>query len=250
MDTTTQKRRSESDLSERVARARYEQLPIEKVQPNPDQPRRFFDQDALRALADSIQQVGLLEDILVRPKGDHYEIVLGERRFRATLLAELPRISAKIVEMTDDEMRRIAITENIQRENLTQVEEAFAFKHYVDSGARQKDVGQFFGKMQDRVAERLKLLSSHYYVQFQEQRINELERELQELVENTTVKPFDVQEVTEKDLAKHIAAGFEVAHVLSSGNLIMRRQVAAKKRGDTGSPAQNAQAARAKSTGR
>jgi ParB/RepB/Spo0J family partition protein len=234
---------SVAHLSERVAHARYEKLPIEKVQPNPDQPRRFFDKEALRALADSIQQVGLLEDILVRPKGDHYEVVLGERRLRATRLAELSHIPAKVVDMTDDEMRRIAITENIQREDLTQVEEAFAFKHYVDSGARQKDVGQFFGKMQDRVAERLKLLSSHYYVQFQEQRINELEKELQELRDKAKSQPFEVQMAAENELAKYIAAGFDVAHVLSSGQIVLRRQTPVKKGNDADSAAQNSRTA-------
>lgn len=213
----------EVPLVERVSRAAYRQVPVQEIIPNPEQPRRFFDQEALRALADSIRTIGLLEDILVTPRGEEYMLVLGERRWRAAQLAGLPAISAKVVELSDGEVRRISLTENIQRENLTAVEEAFAFKHYVDNGLRQKEVGEVFGRMQDRVADRLKTLSSHYYIQFQEDRIKELESKLKEAEEKKQASRYHSCIVEERELQRYVESGYEIAHVLSDGRLLVKR---------------------------
>lgn len=213
----------EVPLVERVSRAAYRQVPVQEIIPNPEQPRRFFDQEALRALADSIRTIGLLEDILVTPRGEEYMLVLGERRWRAAQLAGLPAISAKVVELSDGEVRRISLTENIQRENLTAVEEAFAFKHYVDNGLRQKEVGEVFGRMQDRVADRLKTLSSHYYIQFQEDRIKELESKLKEAEEKKQAPRYHSCIVEERELQRYVESGYEIAHVLSDGRLLVKR---------------------------
>lgn len=210
-------------LSERVRCAAYRPVPVDQIEPNPEQPRRFFDQEALRALADSIKSIGLLEDILVTPRGDKYMLVLGERRWRASQMAGLPTISAKVVELDDVEVRRISLTENIQRENLTAVEEAFAFKHYVDNGLRQKEVGEVFGRMQDRVAERLKTLSSHYYIQFQEDRIKELESKLKQAEERQQAPRYHSCIIPESELLEYVERGYDVAHVLSDGRLLVKR---------------------------
>jgi ParB/RepB/Spo0J family partition protein len=213
------------DLRERIEGAAYAKVPVDKIRPNPFQPRRFFEQDALRGLGESIKQMGLLEDVLVRPAGDGYELVLGERRLRATQLAGLPAISAKIVELSDDEMKRVAIVENVQRENLTPVEEAFAFKQYVDSGLRQKDVGLHMGGMQNRVAERLKVLSSHYYVQFQEDRIRELEDKVRDYESRLNHRPrYEARIVPEDQLLEAIEAGFDIVHQLNDGRIVLRRE--------------------------
>lgn len=213
----------EIPLTERVNQAEYRQLPVEKIAPNPEQPRRFFDQEALRALADSIKQIGLLEDILVTPRGNSYMLVLGERRWRAIQLAGLPTISAKVVELSEGEVRQISLTENIQRENLTVVEEAFAFKHYVDSGLRQKEVGETFGRMQGRVADRLKVLSSHYYIQFQEDRIKDLEEKLKRYEEKKRSQRYQAAVISEERIQGFIEEGYTLAYTFKDGRVLVRK---------------------------
>jgi ParB family chromosome partitioning protein len=196
--------------------------------PNPRQPRRFFDSDALRGLAVSIRKVGLLEDILVRPSGEKYEIVLGERRWRASQLAGLDGISAKVVALDDEEVRLLAITENVQRENLSKVEEAFSFKQYVDEGALITSLGDDFGGFGDRIAERLKVLNSHHYVEFQQERINELTEAIERLRAQvvTPEQPrFDVQIASGDGVLALLQAGFELAVALGDGRFAMRRRV-------------------------
>jgi ParB/RepB/Spo0J family partition protein len=214
-------------LAAKVEQARYDALPVAAVHPNPRQPRRFFDAKALTGLATSIRSVGLLEDILVRPVGAEYEIVLGERRWRATQLAGRETIRAKIVDLSDDEVRDISITENIHREDLTPVEEAFSFKAYVDDGDGISDVGRRFGGMQDRVAERLKLLNSHSYITYQQQRIDELlvtvER-LRELRNGAQLK-YEAFVVTSAQLVERIADGFDVVADLGDGRYAVRRPI-------------------------
>jgi ParB/RepB/Spo0J family partition protein len=214
----------------RVLAARYARLPVATVRPNPKQPRKFFDAEALRGLAESIKTVGLLEDILVRPvESAMYEIVLGERRWRASQLAGVDTISAKVVDLDDQEVRLIALTENIHREDLTNVEEAFSFKAYVDEGRLQTDVGHQLGGMQQRVAERLKTLNSHYYVRYQEERIAELQRILETLREQVKVQSvgrYEAVLVAADKLTNHLAEGFEVAAALPDGRFAVRRRIA------------------------
>ena len=181
----------EAEIKKKVEAARYEKLPVKDIHPNPKQPRKFFDKVALQSLADSMATVGLLEDILVRPDTTDrggYEIVLGERRWRASQLAQLEKISTKIANLNDTEAKLISIVENVQREDLTEVEEAFTFKNYIDSGMSVAEVGKSLGKLDDRVAGKLKTLSSHYYIQFQENRIEELTKDLENLKEELRAK--------------------------------------------------------------
>lgn len=213
---------------EKVDRARYERLPIEKVHPNPKQPRKFFDGEALRGLADSIARIGLLEDILVRPDGAEYEIVLGERRWRASRIACLATIPAKVAALDDGEARLISLTENVHREDLTGVEEAFSFKAYVDEGRRLTEVGAAFGGMEQRVAERLKMLNSHYYVRFQEERIERLQgivETLRERLRQSANGRYEARIVELERLEAHLADGFDVAAVLPDGRVAVRRRV-------------------------
>ncbi len=215
-----------SALHDKVESADYRKLPVREIRPNPRQPRKFFEQDQLQSLADSIKHMGLLEDILVRPVPDGYELVLGERRWRATQLAGLDTISAKVAPLTDSEVEQISIVENVQRADLTQVEEAFAYKGFIDRGMRQEDVGSAMGKLGDRVADRLKVLSSTYYVEYQEQRIRDLSAEVEKLrerLEERTAR-YDVQVVDQSSLAAALSNGYDLVTMLDGGQFIVRRR--------------------------
>ena len=118
---------------------------ITMVEPNRDQPRKNFNEDALEELAESIKQFGLLQPILVQDKKDHYEIVAGERRWRAAKIAGLKEVPVIIKNLTDQEVVELSIIENIQREDLNPIEEAQAYKRLLTE----------FSLTQDQVAERV-----------------------------------------------------------------------------------------------
>ena len=103
-------------------------MKINEVEPNRDQPRKNFDEDALQELADSIKQFGLLQPILVQDKGEYYEIIAGERRWRAAKLAGLKEVPVIIRNYSSQEIVEISLIENIQREDLNPIEEAQAYK--------------------------------------------------------------------------------------------------------------------------
>ena len=131
-------------------------LAINQIDPNPNQPRKRFDD--LEELAASIAEKGLLEPIMVRPRGERYEIVLGERRWRAAKIAGLPAIDAAVREVDDTTAFELALVENIQRQNLTPIEEAGAFNHLSDQGMTQSAIGALIGKGQSYVAQKVRLL--------------------------------------------------------------------------------------------
>lgn len=118
---------------------------INEVEPNRDQPRKDFDEDALMELADSIRQFGILQPLLVQKKKNYYEIIAGERRWRAAKLAGIKEVPIIVKDYTDQEIVEISLIENIQRENLNPIEEAMAFKRLL----------QEFQLKQDEVAERV-----------------------------------------------------------------------------------------------
>ena len=118
---------------------------INEVEPNRDQPRKDFDEDALMELADSIRQFGILQPLLVQKKKNYYEIIAGERRWRAAKLAGIKEVPIIVKDYTDQEIVEISLIENIQRENLNPIEEAMAFKRLL----------QEFKLKQDEVAERV-----------------------------------------------------------------------------------------------
>ncbi len=105
---------------------------INKVEPNREQPRKAFEEDALYELSDSIKQFGVLQPLLVQKKKDYYEIIAGERRWRAAKMAGIKEIPVIVKEYTEQEVLEIALIENIQRENLNPIEEAMAFKQLFD----------------------------------------------------------------------------------------------------------------------
>lgn len=134
-------------------------IPIESIKTNEAQPRRAHDESKIEELAGSIKAVGLLNPILVRPVGDLFEIVHGERRYRACKLAGIDAIRAEVRDLTDEQAFLIALTENIQREDLSPIDEAHALKHMIDElGYSQTKAGEALGKSQQYVADRLSLL--------------------------------------------------------------------------------------------
>lgn len=134
-------------------------LPLHLVRPNPKQPRKLFDEAELRALAESIAKQGLLQPITVRPHDGWWEIVCGERRFRAHALLGLTTVRARVVVMTDEEMADAAIVENLQRRDITPLEEAHAFQARLDTGLTVEQLAQRLGLKQPwRITERTALL--------------------------------------------------------------------------------------------
>lgn len=136
-------------------------LKISELQPNRDQPRRDFDEKSLAELADSISQHGILQPLLVRPFLDGgYQIVAGERRFRAARMAGLTEVPVVIRDLSDSETMQLALIENLQREDLTPVEEAKGYKQLMDSyGLKQEEVSRVVGKSRPAIANALRLLS-------------------------------------------------------------------------------------------
>ena len=135
-------------------------LKIMDIEPNRDQPRHDFDEESLRELADSISVHGVIQPLLVRPIADGaYQLVAGERRWRASRMAGLSEVPVIIREMTDSEMMQISMIENLQRANLTPVEEALGYKTLVDEyGFTQEEISKSVGKSRPVIANALRLL--------------------------------------------------------------------------------------------
>lgn len=132
---------------------------ITKVEPNREQPRKFFDEDALQELADSIKQFGLLQPILVQNRGDYYEIIAGERRWRAAKLAGLKEVPVIIRDYSEQEIVEISLIENIQRENLNPIEEALAYKKLLtEFNLKQDEVAERVSKSRTAVTNSMRLL--------------------------------------------------------------------------------------------
>lgn len=132
---------------------------ITKVEPNREQPRKNFDEDALLELADSIKQFGLLQPILVQDRKDHYEIIAGERRWRAAKLAGLKEVPVIIRNLTEREIVEIALIENIQREDLNPIEEAQAYKKLLtEFNLKQDEVAERVSKSRTAVTNSMRLL--------------------------------------------------------------------------------------------
>jgi ParB family chromosome partitioning protein len=132
---------------------------IKDLIPNKDQPRTTFDDAALEELASSIRAKGILQPLLVRPKGKKFEIIAGERRYRAAQLAELEEVPIIIREFTDQETLEIALIENLQREDLNPLEEARGYKNLLEFGITQDEAAQAVGKARSTVTNALRLLN-------------------------------------------------------------------------------------------
>ena len=152
-------------------------LPLRKIEPNPLQPRKNFDPEALQALADSITAHGVIQPLTVREAADgYYQIIAGERRWRAARLAGLDEIPVHIIEADDREVMELALIENLQREDLNPIEEAQGFRTLMEEyGLTQEQAAQRVGKSRPAVANSLRLLS--------------LDSELTELVRDGVLSP-------------------------------------------------------------
>ncbi len=174
-------------------------LPLQKVEPNPDQPRRDFNEEELQALAESIGTHGILQPLTVRelPNG-YYQIIAGERRWRAARMAGLQEVPVLVIEADDRKAMELALIENLQRQDLNPVEEAFGYQSLLsDYGLTQEEAAKRVGKSRPAVANALRLLG--------------LEDELLELVRSGKLSPGHARAVlTVKDPRKRREAAQKI----------------------------------------
>lgn len=167
--TTTAPRPADSPVGAMLGDREAILVPLTQLRANPHQPRKTIDEEALAGLAASVRQNGVLQPILVRRDGSGYELIAGERRFRAAQIAELERIPALVCTLEESERLKVALLENIQRENLNAIEEAQAYRAIMDQvGATHQELADMLGKNRSTVTNMLRLLS--------------LEEEIQEMV--------------------------------------------------------------------
>lgn len=139
---------------------------INKVEPNREQPRKNFDEDALVELSESVKQFGVLQPLLVQDKKDYFEIIAGERRWRAAKMAGLKEVPVIVKELSDLEVVEISLIENIQRENLNPIEEAFAYKRLLtEFNLKQDEVAERVSKSRTAVTNSMRLLKLNEKVQ-------------------------------------------------------------------------------------
>ena len=173
---------------------------LSKVEPNREQPRKNFDEDSLQELAESLKQFGMLQPILVQNRGDYYEIIAGERRWRAAKIAGLKEVPVIVRELTDQEIVEISLIENIQRESLNPIEEAHAYKRLMEEfHLRQDEIAERVSKSRTAVTNSMRLLKLDDRVQ--QMVVDEmlttghvrtlLALENKELQYNTAMKIFD-----------------------------------------------------------
>ena len=141
-------------------------LKINEIEPNRDQPRKKFEEEALQELADSIKQFGILQPLIVQERGDYYEIIAGERRWRAAKLAGLKEVPVVIRKISDQEIVEISLIENIQRENLNPMEEAAAYKRLLtEFHLKQEEIAERVSKSRTAVTNSMRLLKLDERVQ-------------------------------------------------------------------------------------
>jgi ParB family transcriptional regulator, chromosome partitioning protein len=132
---------------------------VDQIDPNPFQPRRYFDPEELSALADSLRQHGMLQPILVRPSGDRYQVVAGERRLKAAIEAHLAEVPTRVMDLDDQRVHELAIVENLQRKDLNAIEKARAFRRYLDTyGGTQDELANRLGVDRSTLSNLLRLL--------------------------------------------------------------------------------------------
>ena len=150
----------ENNVIESATENDIKEIPVSEIRPNPYQPRKTFNDEALKELSESIKNYGVFQPIIVKKSIKGYDLIAGERRLRASKLAGLEKIPAIVKEFTDEEMREISLLENLQRENLTAIELAWAYKGIIDNlDIRQEDLAQKIGKSRTHVTNILGLLN-------------------------------------------------------------------------------------------
>lgn len=149
----------EANIMESANESDIKELPVDDIRPNPYQPRKTFNEEALQELAESIKNYGVFQPIIVKKSIKGYDLIAGERRLRASKLAGKETIPAIIKDFSEEQMREIALLENLQRENLTPIELAWAYKGIIDSlHIRQEDLADKIGKSRSHVTNTLGLL--------------------------------------------------------------------------------------------
>lgn len=168
----------------------YKFIDIQEIMANEKQPRTHFENEKIQELAVSIQQNGLLQPIVVRPYNGKYQIVVGERRYRACKLAGIEEVPCMVQEYDEDQTATAAIVENIQRENLSPIEEALAYQQLLDTqNLTQEQLAQKVGKKQSTIANKLRLLQLPMTVQEAVRRRDITERHARALLKlDTTAK--------------------------------------------------------------
>ena len=150
---------AEAETDATIKETADQQVPIERIHPNPDQPRKRFESAPLDDLVASIKEKGVLQPLIVRPAGDGFEIVAGERRWRAAQQAQLHTLPVIIRDFTDTEVLEVAIIENIQRADLNPIEEAAGYKQLMERfGHTQEKMAEALGKSRSHIANLLRLL--------------------------------------------------------------------------------------------
>jgi ParB family chromosome partitioning protein len=188
-------------IESRATRAQMRELPVDKILPNPAQPRLSYEEDSLTELADSIREHGVIQPILVRPVGPQYELIAGERRWRASRLAERRSIPAIVVEFDESTALEVSIIENLQREDVSPLEEAAMFRKMTDAfGYSVRQLAQKVGKDKGYVENRLRLADAPPEI-----------RELVSVRKDTISHAYELMRIgderTRRRLAKQVAAG-------------------------------------------
>jgi ParB family chromosome partitioning protein len=147
--------RSPAHVSDRDVPA---EIPLERIDRNPDQPRRVFDSEQMDRLAESIRVHGVLQPVVVRRIGDRFELVVGERRWHAARKAGLETLPAVVAEIDPQDRLEVALVENVQRRDLNPIELGFAFRALADTGATQDEIGQRVGLDRSTIANHMRLL--------------------------------------------------------------------------------------------
>ncbi len=152
--------KQEKKADQKAGQKKITYIPVEKIRPNPYQPRRNFEQSALEELCSSIKEYGVIQPINVRKTpGNQYEIVAGERRLRASTMAGLKEIPAIVIDINEDDLAIMALIENLQREDLSYMEEAEGYQNLIrDHGLTQEELAQKIGKSQSTIANKIRLL--------------------------------------------------------------------------------------------
>jgi ParB/RepB/Spo0J family partition protein len=187
-------------IESRATRATIREVPLDRILPNPAQPRLSYEEDSLSELADSIREHGVLQPILVRPVGSQYELIAGERRWRASRLAKRDTIPAIVVEFDEQTALEVSIIENLQREDVSPLEEAAMFRKMTDLGYSVRQLAQKIGKDKGYVENRMRLSDAPPEI-----------RELVSVRKDTISHAYELMKIgderTRRRLAKKVAAG-------------------------------------------
>src|SRR5260370_5278814 len=155
------RRSNQGNESAPISGAYFEEIPVDAISPNPRQPRQAFDEDSLAELAESIEAVGLLQPVIVREVGpNRYELIMGERRWRACQVAGIPVVPAIVRQTSDDDMLRDALIENLHREQLNPLEEAAAYQQLLDDfSATHEELARRIGRSRPHISNTIRLLN-------------------------------------------------------------------------------------------